>query len=89
MLELASECRGLRAYVHVSSAFVNMNFPRHSLVHEKLYPLVHGDTVVTAESLVQVSGVTGVCWVCQGCGRCACLHTRRVVGWARAYDRAG
>jgi hypothetical protein len=56
MLELASDCRGLRAYVHVSSAFVNMNFPRHSLVHEKLYPLVHGDTVVTAESLVQVTG---------------------------------
>jgi len=47
LLELAAEAspaRGgrLRAHVHVSSAFVNMNRPRGSSVSERIYPMRHG-----------------------------------------------
>ncbi|KIY92507.1 Fatty acyl-CoA reductase 1 [Monoraphidium neglectum] len=54
VLELARRCKGLRALVHTSSAFVNMNRPRSSVVGERLYPLTHGRRAVGPEEVVQV-----------------------------------
>lgn len=42
-------CEGivkLRAYVHISTAFVNINFPKGTTVKEKIYPLLNGDKVI-------------------------------------------
>jgi hypothetical protein len=47
--------RHLRSLVHVSSAYVNMNFPRSSVVHEQVYPLKHGDQDTDAEEIAKVS----------------------------------
>lgn len=55
MLQFAAGCLHLRALVHTSSCYVNMNQPRSSVVYEQLYPLKFGTTVVDCEELVQVS----------------------------------
>lgn len=51
VLELAASCPRLRALVHVSSCFVNVNRPRSSVVAERLYPLAFGDQPVDAEAV--------------------------------------
>jgi fatty acyl-CoA reductase len=56
VLQLARQCRQLRAMVHVSSAYVNMNQPRHSVVDEVMYPLQYGHQPADAAALVQVRG---------------------------------
>ena len=42
LLGLASQMPNLRCFVHVSTAYVNVNFPKGSSVDEVLYPLVIG-----------------------------------------------
>jgi fatty acyl-CoA reductase len=37
MLELAKECQKLKAFTHVSTAYVNCN--RHGFIEEKIYDL--------------------------------------------------
>jgi nucleoside-diphosphate-sugar epimerase len=54
VLELAAAAGHLKALVHVSSAFVNMNQPRSSIVDEQVYPLKFGNQVVDVEELAQV-----------------------------------
>jgi hypothetical protein len=54
VLELAAAAGHLKALVHVSSAFVNMNQPRSSIVDEQVYPLKFGTQVVDVEELAQV-----------------------------------
>lgn len=56
LLELAGSCRSLSAFVHVSSAYVNMNATPGSLVQESIYSLSYGDQPVNAFELAQV------CW---------------------------
>ncbi|KAF6261123.1 male sterility protein-domain-containing protein [Scenedesmus sp. NREL 46B-D3] len=53
VLELAAAAGHLKGLVHVSSAFVNMNQPRSSIVDEQVYPLKHGTQVVDVEELAQ------------------------------------
>ena len=55
ILGLAAQMPKLKAMVHVSSAFVNMNQPKSSTIDEKLYPLHYGTRKVEAEELVQVT----------------------------------
>lgn len=67
VLELAAAAGHLKALVHVSSAFVNINQPRSSIVDEQVYPLKFGHQVVDVEQLNQVGAVVlprpwqGVC----------------------------
>jgi nucleoside-diphosphate-sugar epimerase len=53
-LELAAAAVHLKALVHVSSAFVNMNQPRSSIIDEQLYPLKYGHQTVDVEELARV-----------------------------------
>lgn len=53
-LQLACNCQRLKALVHTSSCFVNMNQPRSSVVFEQLYPLRYGTTPVDVQALVKV-----------------------------------
>jgi hypothetical protein len=54
VLQLAQGCTRLRALVHTSSCFVNMNQPRSSVVDSRIYPLRLGDRVVSCQEVVQV-----------------------------------
>ena len=36
----------LASFVHVSTAFVNVNRPSHSTAEEEIYPLMNGDQSV-------------------------------------------
>lgn len=45
---MSSQMEQLRAFVHVSTSFVNNHLPRNTLVREQLYPLpleLHGEPV--------------------------------------------
>lgn len=64
VLDLARGSAQLRALVHTSSAFVNMNQPRSSVVGERLYPLAYGRRRVAHEEVVQVGGGRGVRNIC-------------------------
>jgi fatty acyl-CoA reductase len=55
LLKLAASFDNLTAFVHVSSAYTNMNAPSGSLVKEAIYPLKYGDQPVDDYELVQVS----------------------------------
>lgn len=61
ILQLARRCSQLRALVHTSSCFVNMNQPRSSIVHSKVYPLSLGDRVVPCQEIVQVGRASLSC----------------------------
>lgn len=63
VLQLAAGCERVRALVHISSCFVNMNQPRSSVIDEQLYPLKFGETPVDCQALVQVTAVCSKCWV--------------------------
>lgn len=54
VLELATGCRQLRALVHTSSCFVNMNQPASSVVDSRIYPLQLGDRTISCHEFVQV-----------------------------------
>jgi nucleoside-diphosphate-sugar epimerase len=60
VLELAAATVHLKALVHVSSAFVNMNQPRSSIIDEQVYPLKYGHQTVDVEELARVSS-TAAC----------------------------
>lgn len=45
-MKVCSQMEKLRAFVHVSTYFVNNHLPRNSVVQERIYPLqleVHGE----------------------------------------------
>lgn len=54
LLNLARSFSNLQAFVHVSSAYTNMNRASGSLVKEAIYPLSYGDMPVDDHELVQV-----------------------------------
>jgi fatty acyl-CoA reductase len=54
LLDLSRSFDNLRAFVHVSSAYTNMNATPGSLVHESIYRLSYGDQLVDDQELVQV-----------------------------------
>ena len=54
LLELSETFDDLKAFVHVSSAYTNMNATPGSLVTESIYPLSYGDQPVVDSELVQV-----------------------------------
>ena len=54
LLEIANSFHNLKAFVHVSSAYTNMNATPGSLVQESIYPLSYGDQLVSDSELVQV-----------------------------------
>lgn len=56
VLQLASGSKQLRALVHTSSCYVNMNQPRGSVVDSRIYPLCLGDRELPCHELVQVCG---------------------------------
>ena len=39
MMQLAKECQYIKAFTHVSTAYVNSNLPNNSRVEEKIYDL--------------------------------------------------
>lgn len=53
LLKLSSSFNNLTAFAHVSSAYVNMNAAKGSLVKEAIYPLHYGDQLVDDHELVQ------------------------------------
>ncbi len=54
LLDLARSFNNLQAFVHVSSAYTNMNAKPGSLVEESIYRLSYGDQLVNDHELVQV-----------------------------------
>lgn len=69
LLKLSSSFHHLTSFVHVSSAYVNMNAPKGSLVKEAIYPLLNGDQPVDDYELVQVCAgsrifIDNVCLYC-------------------------
>jgi thioester reductase-like protein len=54
VLHLARGCKQLRALVHTSSCFVNMNQPHSSNIDSRIYPLSLGDRTVSCQDFVQV-----------------------------------
>lgn len=54
ILQLAQGCKQLRALVHTSSCFVNMNQPASSVVDSRIYPLQLGDRTASCQEFVQV-----------------------------------
>jgi hypothetical protein len=65
VLALARRCSRLRAMVHTSSAYVNINMPSGSAVQERIYPLMHGGVELDAEEIVQVRGsMAPLPWLC-------------------------
>jgi len=57
LLDIANTFDNLKAFVHVSSAYTNMNATPGSLVQESIYPLSYGDQPVVDADLVQVSSL--------------------------------
>lgn len=51
LLDFCADMQHLRAFAHVSSAFVNITHPSGSPVEEKIYPLMHGDQVATHQEI--------------------------------------
>lgn len=52
LLALATQMRALRGMVHVSTAYVNVNFPRGSTVDERIFPLHFGGQEVHHADIV-------------------------------------
>lgn len=63
LLKLCCSFNNLASFVHVSSAYVNMNAPKGSLVKEAIYPLHYGDQLVDDYELVQVRAGFDVAFV--------------------------
>jgi hypothetical protein len=45
--------------VHVSTCYVNINKPKGTTIHERIYPLKHGEVEVDAETIAHVSAPAG------------------------------
>ena len=73
LLDLARSFNNLQAFVHVSSAYTNMNAKPGSLVEESIYRLSYGDQLVNDHELVQVGGVRGGGVCVGGWGEGGCL----------------
>lgn len=83
LLDIANTFANLQAFVHVSSAYTNMNATPGSLVHESIYPLSYGDQPVEDSELVQVrssSGCFGAVCVCGGVSVRWCLCVSSPLG---------
>lgn len=52
LLALATTMKQLRAFVHVSTAYVNVNHPKGSYVEERIYPLHFGEQEVNHADIV-------------------------------------
>ncbi|KAK9820154.1 hypothetical protein WJX72_006750 [[Myrmecia] bisecta] len=58
LLHLAQGCRSMQAFCFVSTAYVNANQPRGSLIEEKIYPLSdNGAPVQQAELVAKLMGL--------------------------------
>lgn len=53
LLQLAAKMTSLKSYVHVSTAYVNVNLPENSSIDERLYPLCVGSQPVSHEGVVE------------------------------------
>jgi fatty acyl-CoA reductase len=53
LLNLATQMQQLRCFLHVSTAYVNVNQPRGSSVEERIYPLKLGSEVVSHAAVVE------------------------------------
>ena len=53
LLQLAVQMRHLRCFLHVSTAYVNVNQPRGSSIDERIYPLKLGQQLVDHAELVE------------------------------------
>lgn len=67
VLQLAQECTQLKAMVHTSSCFVNMNLPRSSVIDSRIYPLRLGERDIKCQEFVQVREWVW-CWGVVGAG---------------------
>ena len=59
VVTLAMRCAALAGYVHVSTAYVNINRPRGSHVEETIYPLIRADgsPVLHADTAAELLGL--------------------------------
>jgi hypothetical protein len=67
LMQVSSQMEQLRAFVHISTHFVNNHLPRNSLVKEQLYPLpleLHGEPV--GHRYGDMADCTGSRWVVGG-----------------------
>lgn len=53
LLTLASRMQRLRCFLHVSTAYVNVNLPRGSSVEERIYPLKLGEHSLNHAEVVE------------------------------------
>lgn len=53
LLMLASRMQRLRCFLHVSTAYVNVNLPRGSSVEERIYPLKLGEQLINHAEIVE------------------------------------
>jgi fatty acyl-CoA reductase len=53
LLNLAMQMQQLRCFLHVSTAYVNINQPRGSSIEERIYPLKLGSGVVSHAAVVE------------------------------------
>eukprot|EP00878_Enallax_costatus_P005649 GHUV01005923.1.p1 GENE.GHUV01005923.1~~GHUV01005923.1.p1 ORF type:complete len:571 (+),score=168.70 GHUV01005923.1:688-2400(+) len=53
LLALAARMNALKCFVHVSTAYVNVNLPRGSYIEERLYPLYIGEQEVHHADIVE------------------------------------
>ena len=73
VLKLALQLRRLRSMVHVSTCYVNINKPSGATVHERIYPLNHGEVEADGESVAQVRiSLLPACRAVICCVLCVC-----------------
>lgn len=53
LLQLASRMERLRCFLHVSTAYVNVNLPRGSSIEERIYPLRLGQQLIDHAEIVE------------------------------------
>jgi len=53
LLQLASRMERLRCFLHVSTAYVNVNLPRGSSIEERIYPLKLGQQLIDHAEIVE------------------------------------
>lgn len=57
LLNLATACNHLRALIHVSTAYVNVNLPKGCHIDEVIYPLMEGGQQVDEMAIAEVRTV--------------------------------
>ena len=80
MAELAAGMRRLRGFLHVSTAYVNSNFPRGSHVEERMYPLglADGRTVDHAAIAAELLALPPASAERQACPRSVACYAKVV-----------